>query len=161
MSIELTEAQRLALEQQGEPLRLEDPTTHTQYVLVRADVYERWCSQTKEAPAPPPPDPFEIAPGIRRSKEALRRDLPELLKKRKLLGKAIAYHGDERIGIADDGAVLIRECLRRGLAGDQYYVGVIDPTELIEEEEIDRSLYEFDDVEIEDDEGKPSKWEGA
>jgi hypothetical protein len=37
--IELTEPQQKALKGNGEPLRVLDPTTSTEYVLVRADVY--------------------------------------------------------------------------------------------------------------------------
>jgi hypothetical protein len=78
----------------------------------------------------------EIAPGIRRSQEALRRDRPELLQDRRLVHQWTAYHGDERVGIAPDAATLLRECLRRGFADDEYYIGWIDPSELIEEEDI-------------------------
>jgi hypothetical protein len=40
--IELTQEQHLALVQNGtEPVRAIDPTTHEEYVLVRAEVYER------------------------------------------------------------------------------------------------------------------------
>ena len=35
----------------------------------------------------------------------------------------------------------------RGLRDDEYYVGLIDPSELIEVEDIDISLFEFDDDE--------------
>jgi len=47
--------------------------------------------------------------------------------------KWIASHGAERIGISADPQALLRECFRRGFADDEYYLGCIDPTELIEE----------------------------
>jgi hypothetical protein len=39
--IELTEKQQRELRGNGEPLRVLDPATSTEYVLVRADVYSR------------------------------------------------------------------------------------------------------------------------
>ena len=78
-----------------------------------------------------------IPEGIQRSQQALRRALPELLAKPKYYHQWVAYHGEERIGIAQEKTDLIRECLRRGLPDDEYDVGWIDPCELIEEEEIE------------------------
>lgn len=77
-----------------------------------------------------------IPEGIRKSQEAFFRDLPELLKDRKLQGRYIAYHGDERIGIARDDEPLIRECLRRGLKREDYDILIIEP-QSAEPEEID------------------------
>jgi hypothetical protein len=48
----------------------------------------------------------------------------------------VAYHGEERIGIARNQRKLIQECIRRGLRDDEYYIGWIDHTELIEEEDL-------------------------
>jgi hypothetical protein len=87
--------------------------------------------------AGPPDRSFAIPAGIRCSQEALRRDLPRLLASRQLRGQWIAYHGDERIGIAPDARALLGECVRRGFRDDEYYLGWIDPTELIEEEELE------------------------
>jgi hypothetical protein len=39
--IELTEEQRQGMKSNGEPVRLLDPATKTEYVLVRSDVYAR------------------------------------------------------------------------------------------------------------------------
>jgi hypothetical protein len=116
-----------------EPARMVDPETNQVYVLIRADLYERLRPVLEARSTAPLP---EIPPGIRRSQEALRRDLPQLLEDRRLRGRWIAYHGDERIGIARDDTTLLRECIRRGLADDQYYIGMITPSELVEEEEI-------------------------
>jgi hypothetical protein len=41
--LELTEDQRRRLEENGrEPLRLYDPVTHQEYVVIRAEVYDRF-----------------------------------------------------------------------------------------------------------------------
>jgi hypothetical protein len=120
----LTPEQRRLVEQAGDqPVRIEDPDMHQAYVLIRADLYER----VRGVFEPPSIDELHIPEGIRKSQEAFFRDLPELLKDRRLRGKYVAYHGDERIGIDRDDAPLIRECLRRGLNRDEYDVLVIEP----------------------------------
>jgi hypothetical protein len=142
----LTEEMRRVLHEEPEkPLGVVDPDTNTTYVVLRADLYERIrplveSDQLSEGQA----DRFEIAPGIRRSQEAFRRDLPQLLDNRKLRNKWALYHGQQRLGFARTQHELIRECLRRRLKEDEYYVGKIVPTELIEVEEIDPSLFEFE-----------------
>jgi hypothetical protein len=70
---------------------------------------------------------FTLPEGIHRSREAFFRDLPELIKCRDLRGKWVAYHRDERVGVAVDDEPLIRECIRRGLKADEYIVDVIEP----------------------------------
>jgi hypothetical protein len=45
---------------------------------------------------------FPIPEGIRKSKEAFFRDLAALIGDPSLRGKWVAYHGEERIGIATD-----------------------------------------------------------
>ena len=70
---------------------------------------------------------FAIPAGIRRSEESFWRDLPQLLSQRRLHGKWVCYHGDERIGTADDDEPLIRECIRRGISAAAYYLDVIEP----------------------------------
>jgi hypothetical protein len=72
---------------------------------------------------------FEILEGVLRSQKAFLRDLPELLKDEALRGKWVAYHGDERIGVAPSDEPLIQECLRRSLKRDQYDLFIIDETE--------------------------------
>jgi hypothetical protein len=84
---------------------------------------------------------------ILRAQAAVRRDLPELLRNKKLRGKFIAYAGDERIGIADDDADLIREIIRRGIPEDHYFIWVIEPGPVMEEEEVEYGLLECDDDE--------------
>jgi hypothetical protein len=75
-------------------------------------------------------DPFEIPEGIRRSREALKRDLPALLADRRLRGKTIAYANGERIGIHRDELPLLREAFRRGFRDDEIYVGMIEPYQM-------------------------------
>ena len=70
---------------------------------------------------------FPIPEGIRKSKEAFFRDLAALIGDPSLRGKWVAYHGEERIGIATDDEPLIMECRRRGLEVHEYIVLTIEP----------------------------------
>jgi hypothetical protein len=129
----LTPEQRRLVEQAGDqPVRIEDPELHQAFVLIRADVYER-VRDVLEAKSMPD---LQVPEGIRKSQEAFFRDLPELLKEPRLRGKYVAYHRDERIGIAADDEPLIRECLRRGLKREDYDILIIEP-QSPEPEEID------------------------
>jgi hypothetical protein len=93
------------------------------YVLIRADVYER----VRDVIEPRSGEELHVQEGVGKSQEAFTRDLPEVLKVRRLRGKYVAYHGSERIGIAGDDAPLIRECMRRGLKRDEYDILIIKP----------------------------------
>ncbi len=129
----LTPEQRQLIDQAGdEPVPIEDPETCEDFVLMRRRVYD----QLRQPMESHPVDKIIIPEGIRKSQEAFFRDLPELLKDRKLLGRCVAYHGDERIGIARDDKVLIRECIRRGLKREDYDILIIEP-QSAEPEEID------------------------
>ena len=131
MNIELTEQQR-RLAQEGQPIDLIDPRTNEAYVLLARQRFEQICPLlTTQAPLPAIPE------GIRLSQEALRRDLPELLQQKRLVGQWVAYHRHERIGISRDAVALFRACVKRGLDDDEFYGGWIDPCELIEEEEVE------------------------
>jgi hypothetical protein len=68
-----------------------------------------------------------IPPGIRRSQEAFRRNLPELLLDTKLYRRWVAYAGDELIGLSHSQADLYDECLRRGIKEEDFIVGCIVP----------------------------------
>jgi hypothetical protein len=125
----ITREQRQAVDQAGDqPIRLEDPESHRAYVLLKEEAYERLkpADDAQQAPL------FEIPEGIRRSQRAFLHELPELLKDETLRGKWVAYHGDERIGIAPCDEPLIRECSRRGLADDQYDLFIIEETEKVD-----------------------------
>jgi hypothetical protein len=50
-------------------------------------------------------------PMIQKSIDAIRRDLPEMLKAHR--GKWVAYHAEERIGFADSQTKLVEECPAR------------------------------------------------
>jgi hypothetical protein len=133
MTLELTKPQRQAVQEQvGPPVEVIDPDTQRAYVLLAREQYERICCvlggkrQSADRSA-------EVAtgvpPGILRSQEAFWRDLRQLLSQRKLRGRWVCYHGGERIGIGTHEE-LIRECRRRGVADDSYYLGRIRPREL-------------------------------
>ena len=129
----LTPEQRQLIDQAGdEPVPIEDPETREDFVLMRRRVYD----QLRQPMESHPGEAIIIPEGIRKSQEAFFRDLPELLKDRKLRGRCVAYHGDERIGIAWDDKVLIRECIRRGLKREEYDILIIEP-QSAEPEEID------------------------
>jgi hypothetical protein len=140
--VSLTPEQRQLIEQAGtEPVRLTDPETNDAYYLLKAEVYERF----RDVIQPKPVADLEIPEGIRRSKEAFLSDLPALLGDRKLARQWVAYHGDERIGIARTQEELIRECLRRGLKDDEYYVDMILPYP-IAPEEVEGGPIEFEEI---------------
>jgi hypothetical protein len=142
--IELTPEQRQALEaRHGEPVRVVDPATQDAYVLVPVQVYERLTGLVQDPLEGPASD---VPPLFRRSQEAFWRDLPGLLKSWRTRGKWVAYHGDERIGVARDSQTLLRECLRRGLGKDDYYLDIIEPMPQppwLLVEEVDYGLAEF------------------
>jgi hypothetical protein len=140
--ISLTPEQRQAVEQAGaEPVRLTDPESNDAYYLLKAEVFER----VRDVIQPKPVADLEIPESIRRSKEAFLRDLPSLLGDGKLARLWVAYHSDERIAVGHSQRELIRECLRRGLKEDEYYVGMVVP-HAPEPEQIDPSFFEFEDV---------------
>jgi hypothetical protein len=94
---------------------------------------------TEETPPTVASEPFRVPEGIRRSRAALRRDLPELLSSRRSRGKWACYRGDERIGIGPDYATLMRECNRRGFPDGEFIIERVEPgAGNDEEEEIDR-----------------------
>ena len=89
--IELTPEQQQALDEaNGSPPVVIDPRTETTYRLVRLEKLEEFA----------PPAPIvgcpEMSEGVRRSKRAIRRDLPELLANRRNRGKFVCYHLEER-----------------------------------------------------------------
>ena len=107
----------------GHPMRLRPPRPRA----IRAD------ASLVESEREPTQRLAEVAsgipPGILRSQQAFWRDLPHLLSQPKLRGRWVCYHGDERIGIGTYDE-LIRECGRRGIPDDAFYLGRIHPQEL-------------------------------
>jgi hypothetical protein len=145
MHIELTDQERF-LAKQGQPVDVVDPTTNEAYVLLARRCFDQVRAQLSPAPAELPEQ--EVPEGIRLSKEAYRRELPDLLKQKKLIGQWVAYHRNERIGIARNGQTLREKCYKLGLAADEFFLGWIAPCGLEEEEEIDLQLHHhvgFDD----------------
>jgi hypothetical protein len=115
----ITPEQRHEIDQVG-AVYIEDAETHASYVIMKTEVYERIKSLLENGRK-------EIADGIRRSQDAFFRDLPGLLEDKSLLGQSVAYHGDERIGIAPSDEPLIREINRRGIQDDEFDLFVIRP----------------------------------
>lgn len=72
---------------------------------------------------------LEIPHGIRRSQVVFWSELPQLLRMPGNYDKWVCYHSDECIGIARTKTELVRECLRRGLQDDTYYITIIRPHE--------------------------------
>jgi hypothetical protein len=90
----------------------------------------------------------QIPPNLLKAQQAFWRDLPELLKDRRNLGKWVAYSAEERIGISRDDTELIRLCQRRGLQSNDYYLDIIEtmsqpPWSYIEE--VDYGLAEYEE----------------
>jgi len=143
--IELTPEQRQALaEQHGEPVRIIDPSTHDDYVLMRAEVFERMGGVL--LPALEEVSPL-IQPAMLRAQRTFWRELPELLTNKRNHGKWVACHGDERLGVGKTCTELYQRCLWHGLQRGTFYIGKIEeadtppwvPTPLEE------SLFEFTD----------------
>jgi hypothetical protein len=86
-----------------------------------------------------------ILPGIRASIQAFRAALPDLLCDPRLRGKYVAFQGITRVAIADDMDALIRLCIESAIPDDEYYIGIIVPSGLEEEEEIDRTFVDRED----------------
>jgi hypothetical protein len=130
MKVELTQQQRQAVQEQaGEPVEVIDPDTRCAYVLLARERYEHMRSLVEgdREPIQRVADGVPcIPPGILRSQQAFWRDLPHLLSRRKLREQWVCYHGDERIGIGAYRDV-IRECVRRGIPDDAFYLGRISP----------------------------------
>lgn len=125
MSIELTQAQAQALAAEGERVVVIDPRTERQYRLVPANPPNDGRSDESALPS-----------AAQASRAALCRDLPDLLRIRSFRGQCVCYQGNRRIGIARFRHELQEQCVRLGISPNEYYIGVIEEHELIEEEEI-------------------------
>ena len=77
---------------------------------------------------------FEIPEGIRRSKAAIRRDLPELMARWRNRGKWVLYHGDVRVAVGTYSD-LIGEVNRLNIPDGEFFVARIRPGAASEEEE--------------------------
>jgi hypothetical protein len=127
----------------GNPVPLEDPATRASYVLLRAEQYDRLkpvarCDKmlTEQVPE-----------GIRGSTEAFLRELSGLLARKRLHGSSVIYHDNVRVGISRRGDKLLRRAHRLGLTSDQFYLGEVEPLSPEQPEEIERSFFEFEEIE--------------
>jgi hypothetical protein len=128
--VELTpELQKALDESGGKPPVVVDQRTQQTYVLIRSEVYQRLTG------SPTPAQPFVIPEGIRLSKAALRRDLPELLANRRTRGKYVCYHKDKRVAVERDYLSVIAEVVRLNIPEDEYIVESVEPSAGSEEEE--------------------------
>ncbi|HEY7428449.1 MAG TPA: hypothetical protein VH682_29725 [Gemmataceae bacterium] len=59
--------------------------------------------------------------------QAFQRDLPNLHSQRP--GQWVAYHGDQRIGFADQKHLLYQQCFDQGLRREEFVVFCIEPQE--------------------------------
>ena len=144
MQIEFTEEDRLRA-QRGQPVDVVDPQTNEAYVLIARQHFH----EARVTPSPAIEEPeLQIPEGIRISQEAYRRELPELLKQK--YHQWVAYHRNERVGIAYTGKELLEECLKRGLDDDEFFIGWIDPCGFELEEEIEPRLHHYEGYDDED-----------
>lgn len=151
MTLELTEQQRRLINgEAGRPIEVVDPDTQRTYVLVAREQFEKVRALLDEpaAAASTSPSLVEIPLGIRRSQETFWRDLPELLKQRRLRGQCACYSGNERIGIARSDDELIEQCIKRGIPEDQFFIGYIEERAVPpwEPEVLEESLFEAVDL---------------
>jgi hypothetical protein len=155
MTIELTEAQRQALQAfKGRPVDVVDPATKERFVLLDRGLFDRmrndrigrdiqsetdWIADWKEfwekqfqweAERPHRIESaaaaLGVSSGILWSQTAFWNDLAELLRNKKNLGQWVCYSRDDRIGIGSYEE-LIRKCVRRGLSENEYDLQVIEP----------------------------------
>ncbi len=164
ITLELTEEQRRQLAASaGAPVQVRDPENNRSYMLVPnepmtiSDFTPEQLRRIKDSGFTPEEilqtithsaeTSYEVHPMMLQSQKAFWRDLPELLKQRRLRGKWVCYHGDERIGIAKTGTELVQTCRERGVSDDEFHLDRIEdhPLPPWEAEEIEQSLFEFED----------------
>ena len=80
----------------------------------------------------------EPLPLIQQSIDAVRNDLPELVKTHR--GRWAAYHGEQRLGIGTSQTELYQQGFRRGLTRNDFIVGLIEPGSFDPNEEFDMPL---------------------
>jgi hypothetical protein len=71
--------------------------------------------------------PDEIPAGIRAARAALRKDLADLLAKRRYRGKFAAYSNQGQVAIGNSYLALVRECIKRGIPDDAFIIERIEP----------------------------------
>ncbi|MBI3407506.1 MAG: hypothetical protein HY040_04020 [Planctomycetes bacterium] len=84
----------------------------------------------------------KIPPGIAESIRAYRAALPSLLQNRKLHGQYVLFRGVQQLAISNDGEKLFRLCEKMGVTEEESYLGIIAPTGLEEEEEVEKRFFD-------------------
>lgn len=87
----------------------------------------------------------KVAPGVQRSYNAFLAALPGLLRDGKRLGQWAAFHGREFVAFDKSETKLYQLCFGLGYRRTSFYVGWISPQGTDACEEVDPSLFEFDD----------------
>ncbi len=68
-----------------------------------------------ETTAPTTSSQDEVPEGIRRARAAFLRDFPVLIADRRIRGKYVCYHNDERVAVNSDYFAMIRELVARNI----------------------------------------------
>jgi hypothetical protein len=89
-----------------------------------------------------------VAPGVQQSYQAFRAALPELLQREGYRGSWAAYHGNDFVAIAAGETQLYQMCQERGFPVDSFYVGWIMPPSPDVIEDVDPSLFEFQNANL-------------
>jgi hypothetical protein len=125
MSIELTKEQRDQLKSLPfKAVTVVDTDTKQVYVLMQTEMYRLLISQQPPngkvvvdytIGLPPVPE------GIRKSREAFLRDLPQLLEDKRFKEKWVLYRGAKRLATASTHDELMDVCEKHGLKADEYW----------------------------------------
>jgi hypothetical protein len=125
MGIELTNEQRDQLRNQSyKAVTVFDSDTKEVYVLMRTEMYRYLISHQPPngkvvvdytVGLPPVPE------GIRKSREAFLRDLPQLLGDNRFKEKWVLYRGAKRLATASTHDELMDVCEKHGLKADEYW----------------------------------------
>jgi hypothetical protein len=133
--------------QRGEPVTIPSPELGSDIVLLRREEFERLrqAVEPNEQNSLAHDAPTELAPGVRRAKEAFLRDLPNLLPDRRFARRWALYHLEQRRFMAATKEEAVREALRLNLPDDEIYFARVSshgegPVE------VDPSLFEFDEA---------------
>jgi hypothetical protein len=132
--IELTEQQRQEIALQAEnPIRVLDPATREEFVLIRAERFaerdnaERFAERDNAGQLSEDEQAvrFGVYPPLYRGMKSYWQELPELVRSWWKRGKWVAYYGDTRIGIASRESTLLRKCRSRRIPLDEVYIAQI------------------------------------
>jgi hypothetical protein len=144
MPLQLTEQQRqYVAEHQGPTIEVIDPETQQTYVLIAREQFEKVCPVLDD----PTPKAHAVSPARLRSQQAFWRELPELLRQKRLHRQWVCYHLDMRIGTARDNAELYKICQKLGIKRGDFYVGcIVDQPPPWEPFDLEESLFETEEI---------------